>query len=43
MPIYKTVKSSEVEGKDLGKSESGVIEFMRCEGGEGVVYILPGC
>lgn len=44
MPIYSTVKlSKKAEGKDLRKSESGVMRFMRCERGGGVVYILPGC
>jgi hypothetical protein len=44
MPICSTVKNSKVEGKDLRKSESGVMRFMRCKrGGGGVVYIPPNC
>ena len=44
MPIYRTVKiSKKDEGKDLKESESGVMRFMRCERGGGVVYILPRC
>lgn len=44
MPIYSTVKNSKVEGKDLRKSESDVMRFMRCKrGGGGVVYIPPNC
>ena len=40
-PIYSTVKNSKVEGKDLRKSGSGVMRFMRCKRGGWEWFTYP--